>query len=88
MKICSLCGSTYEARVEFCFKDGNPLKADPAAVGAGQAAPEADALAPSALVEPRVGSGADSAARPDVAPSPEDAPDPVSYTHSDAADEG
>ena len=25
MKICSLCGSTYGDRVDFCFKDGTPL---------------------------------------------------------------
>ena len=25
MKVCPICGSTYEATVDFCFKDGAPL---------------------------------------------------------------
>lgn len=29
MKICSLCGTTYDGRVDFCFKDGTPLEDAP-----------------------------------------------------------
>jgi hypothetical protein len=36
MKVCPICGSTYEKAVDFCFKDGAPL--DEAEQAAGQAA--------------------------------------------------
>ena len=25
MKVCKLCGSSYDDRVDFCFRDGTPL---------------------------------------------------------------
>ncbi|MFH1467246.1 MAG: PEGA domain-containing protein [Pseudomonadota bacterium] len=40
MKICSLCKSTYDDRVDFCFRDGTPLTAAPDL-------PEADTPEPS-----------------------------------------
>ena len=52
MKVCSQCGAVYEARVEFCFKDGNPLQAAP------EAAPEVAPPPPPAPIKFMIVGGA------------------------------
>ncbi len=37
MKVCPICGSTYEAGVDFCFKDGAPLDSEEEVAAAAEA---------------------------------------------------
>ena len=83
MKLCPECSTRYEARVDFCFKDGHQLVAEPAAPVPSEAQPspepEAPALEPAAEPATAIVPDPTEAPPPRALPDPTDAPIPSRF---------
>ncbi len=97
MKVCKLCGSTYGDRVDFCFRDGQPLVAQEVEAPADAPTParHAPGLAdmldvpePAFVQRPKAPDPADPTALPSPAGLEEVPTAPVAFDFADAAEPG
>ena len=86
MKVCSQCGAVYEARVEFCFKDGNPLQAAPVAAGVADSGVGSGVLPESLPADPLAPPDAQSSGVASIEDAPEPRSLPVTRSLSDVFD--